>query len=286
MSEFDTWVCNPPAAVNEAASDDSEKTFKKKLRLLANHETTGNEKPLQQIYRNLWPWCMVIKWYAPNHVNSHVVKAGFDDWDQYINLTFSRVADPTQADIRVSYDQPGYWSFVGTDALGVPIANSTMNFTGDLVADVGVQQAHGVAIHEIGHALGLGHEHQHPGNPFTFDAQAAYNYFSNWSQAQVDGNILNTVSAPWATCPYDKDSIMHYSLHESFVTGPAPYDTQGFLANRTVLSERDINWGKKTYPDKTSSVFGSSPGDVEIRVTCTDSDGDSDTYQTSISLTS
>lgn len=65
--------------------------------------------------------------------------------------------------IRVSFDQTGYWSLIGTDSVNAAITRSgtaSMNFGG--FAQRLPQDWSATVLHEFGHALGFQHEHQHP----------------------------------------------------------------------------------------------------------------------------
>ncbi|MGH9901865.1 MAG: hypothetical protein ACRD68_08655, partial [Pyrinomonadaceae bacterium] len=55
------------------------------------------------------------------------VKKFASEWTKYANLRFAFGAAP-DAEIRVSFRGAGSWSYVGTDALGVPPGSPTINF--------------------------------------------------------------------------------------------------------------------------------------------------------------
>jgi hypothetical protein len=77
------------------------------------------------------------------------------------------------ADIRIGFDQRGYWSLLGVLAQNVGPGDPTMNFGGfptDLhryfdgknAAEWKTSYERGTVLHEFGHALGLSHEHFNP----------------------------------------------------------------------------------------------------------------------------
>lgn len=71
------------------------------------------------------------------------------------SLDIRYVEDPSKAIIRISFDRSGgAWSLVGTDCL-LEKKDATMNLGWFDVP---------TTIHEFGHAIGLIHEHQNPGN--------------------------------------------------------------------------------------------------------------------------
>src|SRR3546814_5272957 len=85
------------------------------------------------------------------------------DLAQYANLEFEFVSS-ANAQVRIAFNDDGAWSYVGTDALGIPANQPTMNF-GWL--DQGVVQ------HEFGHMIGMIHEHQNPrDNPIQWDKRS------------------------------------------------------------------------------------------------------------------
>lgn len=77
------------------------------------------------------------------------------------------------ADIRIGFDQKGYWSLLGVLAQNVEPGDPTMNFGGfptDLqrffdgrnAAEWKTSYERSTVLHEFGHALGLSHEHFNP----------------------------------------------------------------------------------------------------------------------------
>jgi hypothetical protein len=77
------------------------------------------------------------------------------------------------ADIRIAFDQTGYWSLLGVLAKNVEPNESTMNyegfptelqryFNGANAAEWQSSYSHSTILHEFGHAIGLSHEHFNP----------------------------------------------------------------------------------------------------------------------------
>ena len=63
-----------------------------------------------------------------------LVEQGFQEWrDVGIGLTFERVSSIDDAEVRIGFLQgDGYWSYVGTDVLGIGQQERTMNIGNDL----------------------------------------------------------------------------------------------------------------------------------------------------------
>jgi hypothetical protein len=150
------------------------------------------------------------------------------------------------ASIRVSFDNVGYWSQLGTDSIDPSVAKpgeASLNLQG---FDQSLPSNwEGVVLHEFGHALGFEHEHQSPaggcGSQFRFDDDESYTPTTdsygefiedaqgrrpgiyrwlggppnNWPKSRVDDNMKElSNSSRIYVGPYDPKSIMEYSFPE------------------------------------------------------------------------
>lgn len=181
--------------------------------------------PLETQVRNLSPSQAVIK-----VVNERIVPL--------VNLDIKFVPDVRQANIRISFNKDGAWSYVGNDALNYSNPNvPTMNFEWLDVATI---------IHEFGHAMGMIHEHQNPfGKPIDWNDKAVLDWAhrtQGWSDQTTRENILDRYDSNQLNgSNYDPKSIMLY-----FFPPELTNDKVGTKQN-TRLSPTDCIWLSKMY---------------------------------------
>jgi len=172
-------------------------------------------------------------------------------WTRHANLHFDFTRDP-DAEIRISFVKPGSWSYVGVDALSVPINQPTMNF-GWLTLSTDDAELERVVTHEFGHALGCIHEHQSPVAGIPWNKPAVYEYYAGppnyWTKKQVDINIFERYSAEITQySQFDPESIMLYPIPNEFTVGDFEVGW-----NRT-LSATDKQYIAALYPAEEKSA--------------------------------
>lgn len=172
-----------------------------------------------------------------------------------------------KSNIRIGFDQNGYWSLVGRDSSDPSLigpGEASMNLEG-FVEDLPSDWA-ATARHEMGHALGFHHEHQNPrggcdeefrwndapdGTPGIYTTLGGPpNY---WPKSQVDFNLRQLPNSDaYVASAHDPLSIMHYSFPSwMFVHGD---HSHCFVPRNVTLSEQDRVGMKTTYPMSAASA--------------------------------
>jgi hypothetical protein len=165
-------------------------------------------------------------------------------WKDCANITLQFVTSG-DAEIRVSFNPGGSWSYVGTDNLVISAGQPTMNY-GWFTDSTPDDEFSRVIIHEFGHALGCIHEHQSPAANIPWNKPAVYAYYQQtqgWSPAQVDVNIFDLYAQSTTQySAFDTQSIMLYAI-------PASLTTNGFSTGwNRVLSATDKSFIAGVYP--------------------------------------
>jgi hypothetical protein len=111
-----------------------------------------------------------------------------------------------------------------------------------------------IILHEIGHALGMVHEHQNPANGIPWDRKKVYDYYLThfkWEPNIVESQVLRRYDRTNTNfSEFDPESIMMYE-----VPGSVTIDGSSIRGQNYKLSERDKSFIARMYPrDKTTSI--------------------------------
>lgn len=181
-----------------------------------------------------------------------VVRDAMKLWtDIGIGIAFEEVSDRADAQVRIGFMKgDGHWSYLGRDVLRQGIDDRTLNLdptAGNFDIDT--------AAHELGHTLGLPHEHQNPNAGIVWNEEAVYAALgappNNWSRETTHHNIIrkllpNSVHGS----AWDPDSVMHYAFEAGLIAAPEKYKTG--LTPAGGLSNTDKVWIKQFYPPLNS----------------------------------
>jgi len=178
--------------------------------------------------KSLWPngTALTISFLEGSQKDRDFVEATAKEWLNYANLKFEFNDNPN-AHIRVVFnDNDGAWSAVGTDCMDdsyFPKNDRTLNLGW-------LDKA--VVLHEFGHAIGLGHEHQNPkggikwNEPVVIEALKGSPNF--WSEEVTRFNVIQKygVNQIFGT-DFDPDSIMLYFFPAEWtLNGIATHENQ------------------------------------------------------------
>ena len=180
-------------------------------------------------------------------------------WSQSANIEFAESgSDPV---IRISRDQQGHWSYIGTDALLIDPDQPTMNLQG-FTMNTPDSEFRRVVRHQAGHALGCPHEHLRAESLALIYEQKAIAYYRatlGWTEAQVRAQVLAPLpaSAIWATTSADRQSIMSYQI-------PGAITKNGkTIAGGMDIDPLDYEFMAKVYP-MPSTIIGSAQADSAL----------------------
>jgi Astacin (Peptidase family M12A) len=144
-------------------------------------------------------------------------------WNQTAGISF--VETRGVGKVRISRNQAGYWSYLGTDILHIPSNRPTLNLQGFSMSTED-SEFHRVVRHETGHTLGFPHEHMREELVALIDPEKAYDFFlrtQGWTREMVDQQVLTPLSQDSIMgTPADQDSIMCYQLPGSITKDGQP----------------------------------------------------------------
>ena len=202
--------------------------------------------------------------YAVPPAQADAIRQAFATWKAVgIGLDFKEVDELSEAEIRIGYSTAdgSSASNVGRDVLNVPLDQPTTVYGWDLTSMYG----RGTALHELGHVLGMEHEHQSPFAGIVWHEDAVYASLggppNNWSRENTYRNILQKLDPQDVQgSSWDPDSIMEYEFEPGLIAKPAQYDVEG-LTPPGVLSATDKAWALKWYPGDDPQA----PGPTELQ---------------------
>lgn len=182
-----------------------------------------------------------IRFMGGSKADQKLVEKHAPEWTNHANLEFEFTDDPN-ADVRVSFDtNDGAWSYVGLDNKNIPIHAATLNLG---------WVDKGVILHEFGHMISLGHEHQNPEGGIVWNEEEVIKDLAGppnfWSPEQTRHNVLRKYSADQIHgTQFDKDSIMLYEFPGRWTLN-LPEGTKG--NDDLSVTDQDFANSAKMYP--------------------------------------
>ncbi len=192
--------------------------------------------------------------YAVPKVQADAVRQAFATWKALgIGLVFQEVNQLSEAEVRIGYSTAdgSSASAVGREVLTIPLDEPTTVYGWNLTTPYG----RGTALHELGHVLGMEHEHQNPFAGIKWHEEAVYASLAqppnSWSRQTTYHNILEKISTQQVQgSSWDPDSIMEYEFEPGLIDEPEKYDVNGLTPPGT-LSDTDKAWALQWYPGAT-----------------------------------
>lgn len=169
-------------------------------------------------------------------------------WAQSANILFVETQGHGEVRVLRSNEKKyeGYWSYVGTEILGIEDHEPTMNLEGFTTATPDSEFTR-VVRHEAGHTLGFEHEHMRGELVKRIDvrkAKAFYLRTEGWSGKETEAQVLTPLSKKsiYATTEADPTSIMCYEI-------PASITKSGrAIVGGTDITPKDFAFAAKVYP--------------------------------------
>lgn len=176
-------------------------------------------------------------------------------WSKRANVKF--VSSATDPQVRIARLTGalwgGYWSYLGTEILGIDADQPTMNLEG-FTMRTPLSEFRRVVCHEAGHTLGFPHEHMRSEFVQRIDPAKAYDYFrrsDGWSKKDVDEQVLTPLDKATilGTRP-EATSIMCYQLPGEITVDGNP------IEGGINITETDHAFAARIYPKANAAKKG------------------------------
>jgi hypothetical protein len=218
----------------------------------------GGGRRLAVVIGNKWPTTgvrLTVQFLdsPPASLRARIV-LHMNAWDRTANVRFTETRGAGQ--VRVArLDRPdavsGYWSYVGTEILGVDDDEPTLNLD-SFTMRTAESEFRRVVRHEAGHTLGFDHEHMRGALVKKIDRKRALSYFDltqGWTPEEVDEQVLTPLAEAtiMGTAESDPTSIMCYQI-----PGAITKDGKPIRGGRDI-NPTDFAFAASIYPKRIAS---------------------------------
>lgn len=208
-------------------------------------------------------------------------------WRKTANISFVETSETGM--VRIArLDRPanvaGYWSYVGTEILGIEDDQPTMNLEG-FTMRTSDSEFRRVVRHEAGHTLGFDHEHMREDLVEKINWKKAFAYYDRtqgWSKEETKQQVLTPLSASsiMGTLESDPLSIMCYQVPGAITKdgkaipggldiNPKDYAFAGIIYPKKTIAQVVAAGGGGKASAQTSLKVGSSSASSEAPVSVT-----------------
>ena len=214
-------------------------------------------------YWGVFPRRLTVSFMEPTAADLRTrIISHMNAWNRTCGISF--VETSGIGNVRISRGAGGYWSYLGTDILLIPLNRPTMNLQG-FSMNTPESEYKRVVRHETGHTLGFPHEHMRRELVNRIDPQKAYSYFlatQGWNKQTVDQQVLTPLNeATIFGTPADQTSIMCYQLPGSITRDGLP------IVGGLDINATDYQFAGQIYPKLfwpfSANQAGFAPGDDE-----------------------
>lgn len=184
-------------------------------------------------------------------------------WNESCNINFVETGNTGMVRIaRLDHpaDMAGYWSYVGTQILGIESDQPTLNLEGFTMRTSEAEFTR-VVRHEAGHTLGFEHEHMRTDLVGRIDRRKAIDYYDRtqgWTKKETIEQVLTplTKKSIMGTTESDPLSIMCYEIPAEITKDGKP------ILGGVDINPKDFQFAARVYPKPATRPQTAPPSAV------------------------